>query len=293
MVEIGAPFPAEPASLVFVTAPVLEAPPVVECGQSGPVAEYVEPAPAVMYADTAPVVECMTPAPTLCDCSDRNDGGTNSPLNHDDAGAVVQHAQSQDERQADMKDKEFDGVKMMSRVAQMEHSGDLSQLTSHLSAVKKFDASVGEGPFSSVKEVITDSINRLQSEASEEANPKVVDIPVVAQKQIAMDWTVLKTMESHQLQFSDEVVDVPVVRVVPDPQVQYNDKVVSVPVVIQTVLRAVEVPQILEQIADVVKVIPERAQHRTVEVAQVIDKIGDMPAVLQRHVPVVQKVQKT
>ena len=68
-----------------------------------------------------------------------------------------------------------------------EHSADLSQLTSHLSAVKKFDASVGEGPFSSVKEVITDSINRLQSEASAEANHKVVDIPVVAQKQIAMD----------------------------------------------------------------------------------------------------------
>ena len=70
----------------------------------------------------------------------------------------VQHAQSQDERQADMKDKEFDGVKMMSRVAQKEHPADLSQLTSRLSAVKKFDASVGEGPFSSVKEVITDSI---------------------------------------------------------------------------------------------------------------------------------------
>ena len=120
-----------------------------------------------------------------------------------------------------------------------------------------------------------------------------MDIPVVAQKQIAMDWTVQKTMESHQLQFSDEVVDVPVVRVVQVPQVQYNDKVVNVPVVIQTVQKAVEVPQIQEQIADVVKIIPERAQHHTVEVAQVIEKIADMPAVLHRHVPVVQKVQKT
>ena len=64
VVEIGALLPAEPASLVFVTAPVLEAPPVVvECVQSGPVAEYAEPTPAVTCAHTAPVVEYMTPAP--------------------------------------------------------------------------------------------------------------------------------------------------------------------------------------------------------------------------------------
>ena len=299
MVEIGALLPAEPASLVFVTAPVLDALPVdVECVQSGPDAQYAEPAPAVTYADTAPVVEYMTPAPTvfLCDCSDRNDGGSNSPPNHDDAGAVVRaacavtgRAPSRHEGQRDRRGEDDESCRPN------EHSADLSQLTSRLSAVKKFDASVGEGPFSSVKEVITDSINRLQSEASPAANHKVVDIPVVAQKQIAMDWTVQKTMESHQLQFSDEVVDVPVVRVVQVPQVQHNDKVVHVPVVIQTVQKAVEVPQIQEQIADVVKIIPERAQHHTVEVAQVqdIDKVADMPAVLQRHVPIVQKVQKT
>ena len=50
----------------------------------------------------------------------------------------------------------FDVVKMISRLAQKEHSAALSKLASRLSAVNKFDASAGEGPFSSVKEVITD-----------------------------------------------------------------------------------------------------------------------------------------
>ena len=66
VVEIRAPLPAESAPLVFVTASVLVAlPVVVECVQSGPVAEYVEPATAVTYAHTAPVVEYMTPARTV------------------------------------------------------------------------------------------------------------------------------------------------------------------------------------------------------------------------------------
>merc|ERR1712135_264711 len=47
VVEIGAPLPAESAPPMFVTAPVLEAPPA-------PVVEYVAPAPAVTYAPVAP-----------------------------------------------------------------------------------------------------------------------------------------------------------------------------------------------------------------------------------------------
>merc|ERR1711945_74981 len=60
VVEIGAPLPAESAPPMFVTAPVLEAPPA-------PVVEYVAPAPAVTYAPVAPapVVEYVAPAPAV------------------------------------------------------------------------------------------------------------------------------------------------------------------------------------------------------------------------------------
>ena len=62
-VEIGTRLPAELGRPVFVTAPVLENPPVVvECVQSASVAGCVEPAPAVTFAHAAPVVEFVTPA---------------------------------------------------------------------------------------------------------------------------------------------------------------------------------------------------------------------------------------
>merc|ERR1712064_220523 len=68
VVEMGAPLPAESAPPMFVTAPVLEAPPAVaEYVQPAPVVEYVAPAPAVTYAHAtaAPVVEYVAPAPTV------------------------------------------------------------------------------------------------------------------------------------------------------------------------------------------------------------------------------------
>merc|ERR1712136_593623 len=78
VVEIGAPLPAESAPPMFVTAPALEAPPVVvEYVQPTPVVEHVAPAPAVTYAPVAPapvvhapvaaapVVEYVAPAPTV------------------------------------------------------------------------------------------------------------------------------------------------------------------------------------------------------------------------------------
>ena len=64
-VEIEVPLPAESASLMSVTEPVLEVPPVVvEYMQPVPVAEYVEPAPAhaATCAHAASIVEYMTPA---------------------------------------------------------------------------------------------------------------------------------------------------------------------------------------------------------------------------------------
>ena len=53
---------------------------------------------------------------------------------------------------------------------------------------------------------------------------KVVNIPVVAQSQIAMVQTVQKAKEIHQLQFINKVVDAPVVLVVEVPQVQFVEK---------------------------------------------------------------------
>ena len=59
VIEIGAPIPAESASPIFVTAPVLENSP-----QPVPAA-YVAPARAITYAHAAPVVEFVIPAPTV------------------------------------------------------------------------------------------------------------------------------------------------------------------------------------------------------------------------------------
>merc|ERR1712012_1319198 len=67
---------------------------------------------------------------------------------------------------------------------------------------------------------------------------KVVDIPVVAQRQIPMVQTVQKTIEIPQLQYVDKVVDVPEVQVVEKtveiPQLQIVEKIVEIPE-IQTV----------------------------------------------------------
>ena len=76
---------------------------------------------------------------------------------------------------------------------------------------------------------------------------KVVDNPVVAQRQISMVVVVQKSTEISQLQYSDEVINVPVVQVVRVPQSQVvaetaqqiTDKVTDVPVVL-----VVPVPQV-------------------------------------------------
>ena len=61
MAEIGALLPAVSAPLLFVTAPVLEAPPVVvKQVHPAPVVEYVTPASAVTYAQASPFVEYVT-----------------------------------------------------------------------------------------------------------------------------------------------------------------------------------------------------------------------------------------
>ena len=66
VIEIGASIPAESASPIFVTAPVLENYPVVVGSvQTAHVAEYMGPAHTVTCAHAAPVVECATAAPAI------------------------------------------------------------------------------------------------------------------------------------------------------------------------------------------------------------------------------------
>ena len=66
VIEIGAPIPAEFASPIIVTAPVLRNPPVVvESVQPALVAEYTKSAPTVTFAHAAPVVEFATAAPAI------------------------------------------------------------------------------------------------------------------------------------------------------------------------------------------------------------------------------------
>ena len=55
---------------------------------------------------------------------------------------------------------------------------------------------------------------------------KVVDIPVVVQRQVPMVQKVQKTLEVPQLQFIDKVVDIPVVaqREIPMKRFQFDAK---------------------------------------------------------------------
>ena len=91
---------------------------------------------------------------------------------------------------------------------------------------------------------------------------KVVDIPVVAQRQISTVQTVQTNIEIPQLQYCDEVIDVPAVFVEQVPQVYVEMKTVGI-----TQLQPVEqVPHV-----HVVKKTVEDPQ------LQVVEKIGEIP----------------
>ena len=65
--------------------------------------------------------------------------------------------------------KGFDVMTAVRRLAEQEHSAELAQLRSRISAITKFGADADNDPFVKVKDLITDLI-RLQAEA--EANQK-------------------------------------------------------------------------------------------------------------------------
>ena len=58
------------------------------------------------------------------------------------------------------------------RLAEQELSTELDQLVSRISAIMKFGAGADGDPFVKVKDLITDLISRLQTEASSETNKK-------------------------------------------------------------------------------------------------------------------------
>ena len=121
-----------------------------------------------------------------------------------------------------------------------------------------------------MKPIIQEKINQETKQIKiplSQFTDKVVDNPVVAQRQISME-TVQKSIETPQLQYCDEVVDVPAVLVVEQvphvhvvaktpeiPQLQITDKVIDVPVV-----SAMQVPRVC-----VVKKTVEDSQFETVE----------------------------
>ena len=80
---------------------------------------------------------------------------------------------------------------------------------------------------------------------------KVVDIPVVAQRQIRVNRNWQETIEISQLQYIDGVVDVPVVLVVLVPQVQVVAETAEIPQ-LQVVEKISEIPEWLNFVRDVV-----------------------------------------
>merc|ERR1712093_912611 len=72
---------------------------------------------------------------------------------------------------------------------------------------------------------------------------KVVDVPVVRQRQVPSVQKVQKYVEIPQIQYVDKVIDVPMTKTIEVLSVQTVEKIVDIPQT-QIVERIVEVPQI-------------------------------------------------
>ena len=116
---------------------------------------------------------------------------------------------------------------------------------------------------------------------------KVVDNPVVAQRQISMALVVQKSIEIPQLQHCDEVTDVPVVPVVQVPRVCAVKKktaeipqlqVVDVPVVLVVQAPLVQVRVVKKTVEDpqfqIVEKTPEAPQTQTIQLTQTSESLG-------------------
>jgi len=68
--------------------------------------------------------------------------------------------------------RNFEVVNAVKRLAEKQHSTELSQLASRIAAVLRYGAASGDDPFAKVKGLITEMIDRLMKEAAEEASFK-------------------------------------------------------------------------------------------------------------------------
>ena len=104
---------------------------------------------------------------------------------------------------------------------------------------------------------------------------KADNTPVVAQRQIRMNRNVHKTVEIHQLQHTDQVVDVPVVVVAEVPQVHVVMKTVETPQLpsvvqaprVQVVAQTAEIPRL--RLSEKIVTIPD---VRTVQGTQTSER---------------------
>ena len=102
------------------------------------------------------------------------------------------------------------------------------------------------------KPIIQEKINQVTKHVEiplSQFTDKVVDKPVVVQRQISTVLTVQKNIEISQLQVDDKVVDIPVMLVLPVPQVRIVKKTVE-DSQLQIVEKTIENPE--TQISDVV-----------------------------------------
>ena len=82
------------------------------------------------------------------------------------------------------------------------------------------------------KPIIQDKINQVTQHVEvplSKFNDKVVDIPVMAQRQISTVHVEMKTAETPQLQIPDDVIDVPVVLVAQVPRLLVMEKTNEIP----------------------------------------------------------------
>merc|ERR1719375_1218444 len=68
--------------------------------------------------------------------------------------------------------RNFEVVNMVKQLAQQQHSTELAQLASRISATIRYSSASGEDPFAKVKGLITEMIDRLMKEAAAEASQK-------------------------------------------------------------------------------------------------------------------------
>merc|ERR1719247_798790 len=63
-------------------------------------------------------------------------------------------------------------VNLVKKLAKENHSTALTQLASRIAAAVRYGAAAGEDPFAKVKELISNMITKLESEAKSESNEK-------------------------------------------------------------------------------------------------------------------------